>query len=57
MGQDISEGARRQSGLSEAEAKLLLARAGQTLFTPNRFEPFFTLSERRCANPHSSCSW
>ena len=41
MGRDISEGTRRQSGLSEAEAKLLLAQDGPNVIHTEQIRTVF----------------
>ena len=47
--------ARRRSGLTEAEATLLLAQVGPNVIRTDKFAGSFTSSPKRCASRHSSC--
>ena len=55
MDQDASDFARRQSGLTEAEATLLLAQVGPNVIRTEQIRRSFTSSPKRCASRHSSC--
>ena len=46
--------ARRQSGLTEAEATLLLAQVGPNVIRTDKFAGSFTSSPKRCASRRSN---